>query len=205
MPSTRACFGVAAALFVASPALADPTDARPTVVYRTPFGIDADAAWEDAAASLADLVERADRVLVGEILTTRELLGARGRSTSVSVVVDETLRGPDAVGGVLDIEVPLDGALSGEAPRRAPPVRGDVVILFLGEDGRLIDEDAVFVIEGGFAWRPRRRGVMSSPSRQRDWGALADPIGEYDVLAMSAIREALLEAPTPQARRRRRR
>lgn len=176
------------------------------VVYREPAGVDVEAEWAALPDEMAELSEEATHVLRGEILTTREDIGGPGPMTVVAVVVDDAYRGTVSPGSVVELEIPLEGPISGDRPSRPVPVRGYDVAVFLDETGALLD-GGMFLIEGGFAWRPNRAGVLLSPRLQRDWEAIVDPIGDYDVFSLDDLEAAgrARRGPSASQRRSRRR
>lgn len=174
----------------------------PVLEYREPSGVDVEAEWDALSESLADVVDGSKSAFRGEILTTREAVGGTGPMTIVAVVVDEVYRGGLVPGSVVEVEIPLGGPVSGDRPTRPVPVRGYEIVAFL-DDHRDVVQGGVFLVEGGFAWRPNREGVLFSPRLQRDWEDVIDPIGEYDVYSMDDLRDAARETDVRQRRSRR--
>jgi hypothetical protein len=177
------------AAFALSLALPSMAAASEPVSYSEPVGVDAEAEWASLGGELQELASASMTVVRGDILTTREDVAGFGPVTVVAIVVDEVMQGDMAVGGVVDVAVPLQGPVSGERSMMSNPVRGYEVIAFLDHRGDLV-EDGLFVMEGGFAWRPNRPGLMLSPRLQQDWDQVIDPIGDYDVYTVDAVRNA---------------
>ena len=184
---------------VSSVAAASPEG--PALEYREPAGVDVEAKWGALPEELADVVGASSTSFRGEILTTREAVGGPGPMTVVAVVVDEVFRGSITAGSVVEIEIPLDGPVSGDRSTRPVPVRGYEIVAFL-DNHRDVVEGGVFLVEGGFAWRPNREGVLYSPRLQRDWEEIIDPIGEYDVFSMAQVRDAAARDSARQRRSR---
>ena len=161
----------------------------PQLEYREPSGVDVEAEWDALPEALADVVESSSVSFRGEILTTRESVGGPGPMTVVAVIVDEVYQGSFSPGAVVEIEIPLGGPISGDRPNRPVPVRGYEIVAFLDLHKDVVD-GGIFLVEGGYAWRPNRQGVLYSPRLQRDWEEVIDPIGEYDVFPMAELREA---------------
>jgi hypothetical protein len=161
----------------------------PGLEYREPAGVDVEAEWDSLPEVLADVVDASSSSFRGEILTTREAVGGPGPMTIVAVVVEEVYRGSFSAGSVVEIQIPLEGPVSGDRPTRPVPVRGYEIVAFLDNHQDLV-QGGVFLVEGGFAWRPNREGVLYSPRLQRDWEEVIDPIGEYDVFSLADLREA---------------
>lgn len=172
------------------------------VVYHQPAGIDVEAEWDALEGDLDAVMTRAAYGIRGEILTTREDIGGAGPVTVVAVVVDEVLRGNVSNGAVVEVEVPLDGPISGDRPSHPVPVRGYDVIVFLDPHGDVVP-GGLFLVEGGFAWRPSRPGVLFSPRLQQDWEDVIDPISDYDVYTLDAMRSAANSRRGPAANGRR--
>lgn len=183
-----------------SVALAGPDG--PALEYREPSGVDVEAEWDALSESLVGVVDASTSAFRGEILTTREAVGGTGPITIVAVVVDEVYRGALAQGSVVEVEIPLGGPVSGDRPTRPVPVRGYEIVAFL-DNHRDVVHGGVFLVEGGFAWRPNREGVLFSPRLQRDWEDVIDPIGEYDVYSMDDLRDAAQNIDVRQRRSRR--
>jgi hypothetical protein len=176
----------------------------PSIEYHHPKGIDDDSAWGELDAVLADLASRSSEVYRGEVLTTREDIAGPGPVTKMAIVVDETMRGSAPPGALIELLVPLQGPIAGERPQRPVPVRGYEVLVFTDSAGDLL-EGGMFLIEGGYAWRSTRRGVLMSPRLQRDWEEAIDPIADYEVFSIEEVRAATERSPLQIGKRRRRR
>jgi hypothetical protein len=189
-------------LTVALPTLAS---ANGEIEYRQAPGVDVEAEWGALEADLTKVSAGASYVFSGEILTTREDVGGAGPVTVVAIVVDESLRGSVSSGSVVEVEIPLQGPVSGDRPALPVPVRGYDIVVFLDESGDGV-EGGLFLLEGGFAWRPNRSGVLLSPRLQQDWEEIIDPIADYDVFTLDTIRSITAKrrsGPTTNRRRRR--
>jgi len=187
-------------LTAALPTLAS---ANGEIEYRQAPGVDVEAEWGSLEADLTKVSAEAAFVFSGEILTTREDIGRPGPVTVVAVVVEESLRGSVASGSVVEVEIPLHGPVSGDRPALPVPVRGYEIVVFLNEGGDVV-EGGLFLLEGGFAWRPNRSGVLLSPRLQQDWEENIDPIADYDVFTLDTIRSVTASRRTGTASARRR-
>lgn len=156
-------------------------------VETAPAAADADKAWAKNREELAALVKGASLIVRGEVLTTRDDVEAEGRVTKLAIVVRESFVGSSKEGAVVELELALGGAISGDTQTQPVPVRGYSVVVFSGENGKVL-ENGVFLVEGGYIWRPAREGVLMSPRLQRDWGEVADPIGDYRVFRIEDLR-----------------
>jgi hypothetical protein len=188
-------------LTAALPALAS---ANGEIEYRQAPGVDVEAEWGALEADLTKVSAGASYVFSGEILTTREDIGGAGPVTVVAIVVDESLRGSVSSGSVVEVEIPLRGPVSGDRPALPVPVRGYDIVVFLDEAGDVV-EGGLFLLEGGFAWRPNRSGVLLSPRLQQDWEEIIDPIADYDVFTLDTIRSITAKRRTVSSTNRRRR
>ncbi len=166
----------------------------------------------EVAASIAASMATAGRysaeavsVVRGEVLTTREGLNTQGRAEVLTLLVREPLRGALHAGDVLEIPISFADAVSSDGPRTYRGVRGYDVIAFLDDQGAIVDGEALYVVEGGFGWRARAPGVMMRPRLDRDWVHEIDPTGDYEVVPLSWVREAVAAAPAPELNRKRRR
>lgn len=164
----------------------------------------ADKGWAESRERVRQQAAAAYSVFIGEVLTTRDDYGARGFSDVVSVLVKEGLRGPATAGDIAEFAIPRPAASGGSAGERPVSVVGYSVVAFIGPEGDLINGDAMYIIEGGFAWRNRRPSVMARPSADRDWLNTMDPSADYYIVAMDEVRRAVSETRGPDTRRRRR-
>ena len=139
---------------------------------------------------LDSLLENANRILVGEVLTSRTETTANGISTVASIMVSESIMGDNKL--VSDVRVPggrVDNM--GNHVMGAPQlVQGYHVLLFLDDERIVGMGQGAFVVEGGYAWRNTSHDVFSSPTRDRDWVHNIDPSGDYTIYSLSEIREA---------------
>ena len=187
-----------------TPMTALAAEPAPDIEYHDPAGVDVDVAWGELDEVLSDLTARSAGVFRGEVLTTREDIAGPGPVTKMAIVVDETMRGNTPPGALVELLMPLEGPIAGERPLRPVPVRGYEVLVFTDDTGALI-EGGLFLIEGGYAWRSTRRGVLMSPRLQRDWDEVIDPIADYEVFSIEEIRAATERSTLQIGKRRRRR
>lgn len=187
MPIARLLFVAALSLIPVGAMASEPSGLD--VEYHEPSGVDVESAWGELDGVLEGLADRASSVYRGEVLTTREDIAGVGPVTKVAIVVDETFRGATEPGALVELYVPLEGPIAGDRPLRPVPVRGYEVLAFVDSSGALL-EGGMFIVEGGYAWRSTRRGVLMSPRLQRDWSEVIDPIADYDVFHLDEVRAA---------------
>ncbi len=142
---------------------------------------------------LDDLAAAADRVVVGEVLSTRqEVVPDRGIYTVASIYVEEALRGePEPVievrypgGRVDDLELTVPGA-----PKLVP---GYEVVLFLDDDDRVVGfGQGAFVVEGDTAYRRLSDDVFTNPNLDRDWKSDEELRRHYAAYSLAEVRRAV--------------
>lgn len=139
---------------------------------------------------LDDLAGRADRVVLGEVLTTRVESQGNGIWTVATVMVDETLSGDRDP--VVEVRVP-GGRLSNleltvvGVPKLVP---GYEMLLFLDDDRIVGLGQGAFVVAGGYAWRNLDDDNFMSPSVDREWVNELDPSDSYRAFRMTEVRRA---------------
>ncbi len=180
--------------------------------FATPVPADAAAARHAAATDAGPMrgpwgeareqAKGAYSVIIGEVLTSRDDYGARGFSDVVSVLVREGLRGAARPGDIAEFAIPRAAASGGRAGERPVSVTGYTVVAFIGPEGDLVNGDAMYIVEGGFAWRNRRPTVMARPSADRDWLNTMDPSEDYYIVSLDEVRRAVAEVAGPQPGRR---
>lgn len=139
-------------------------------------------------ADLEVLAERADRVIRGEVLTTRTERTQMGPTTVATVRVAETMRGEHEL--VTEVRVPggqLDGVrvqVNG-APRL---IEGDELVLFLRGDFIVGLDQGALIVGGDHAWRPGRLGAFAAPTELRTWLAEMPADGDFEAWHLEDIR-----------------
>ena len=137
------------------------------------------------------LVERADRVIRGDILTTRSVMTDNGIFTIATIAVQETLRGPHEA--ITEIRIP-GGKLNGlELQVNGAPrvIAGDQMLLFL-KNGAIVGlSQGAMLVAGDLAWRPGRLGAFSAPMPYREWLSQLEPNGDYEAWNLEDVRSAL--------------
>jgi len=123
--------------------------------------------------TLSGYSKEAHTVVIGEVLASS--------TNFVSLDVEEVLRG--RVRGPIDAR--LVSTSSGEVPTTANGYR---ILVFLDEDGWVIDNNAMFFVEGGYVWRNREAHTFFRPRSDRDWVDNIDPREDYTVFAIDDVR-----------------
>lgn len=138
---------------------------------------------------IVELAEQADRIIMGEVLSSRNQLDGDALWTVATVRITETLQGKPAL--ILDVWVPggrldnLEMAVMG-APRLIP---NDQVLLFLRGKHVVDFGRGAFVISQDRAWRAHGDWAFMHPKRLN---AKASNETYYASLALTAVRDQML-------------
>jgi hypothetical protein len=207
VPSTAFADGDAAPQSAPAPADAAPLMRGP---HGQPLEIETvdvaanEAAWAESRAELRVQAAGALQVFIGEVLTTRDDFGARGFSTVVTMLISDPLRGAARAGDIAEFAIPRTAAAGEVVGERPVPVAGYTIVAFVSPEGDLVGGDAMYIVEGGFAWRNRRPSVMFRPSADRDWLNTIDPSQDYFVLGLDELRETVATVRGPSVKGQRR-
>ena len=129
---------------------------------------------------------QAEDVLIGRIMTSRStLLGEQ----IVTLEIERSLRG-DSVG---IIEFMVQKAEDLQDPLAVPTriVRGYRVLVYLDRERTLVAGNALYFLQGGYAWRNKRSSLFLSPFADRVWVDNIDPRRHYIVFDMGEVDQAL--------------
>lgn len=143
----------------------------------------------EGSADLEVLAERADRVIRGEVLTTRTERTRFGPTTVATVRVAETLRGDHEL--VTEVRVPggdLGNGVRAHVSGSPRLIEGDELVLFLKNDHIVGLDQGALIVGGEHAWRPGRLGAFEAPTALRDWLADLPADGDYEAWHMEDIR-----------------
>lgn len=134
--------------------------------------------------------DQAEYILIGEIAGHRGLMANQGRDMMVDIIVYDWLRGKE--GAVISIHVPYNTPFIPGCPETVPPtvVDGYTMIFFVDKQKMVIEGNALFYLEAGYAWRNKRPDVFLSPRTDRDWVA-NDPTIDYVMYELKNIRAAV--------------
>lgn len=134
----------------------------------------------------SDLLEHYRRnaatVVRGTVMSTQAFEADGVSRTEVSIMVQERLRGKKRVVVHFSIDTPDENS--------AQPalVQGYDVLAFADKSGWVLDGNAVFAVEDGVGWQPRRAGIFAKPSADRDWSEGMDPLRRYTALPLDSVR-----------------
>ena len=139
---------------------------------------------ENAQAQLKRYCELAERVVIGPIISVSD--GADRQN--LTMIVEQRLRG--RVRGSIDIQIAQPQAT--EDPTRIIPhvMEDHRVLVFTDRSNELVEGNAVFLMQGGHAWRNKRMDVFLKPSSDRDW-ELNDPHQDYTIFSLDQIIDCL--------------
>ena len=141
-------------------------------------------------ANLSRYVDQSEYIFIGEIAGHRGLMANQGRDMMVDVIVYDWLRGKE--GAVISIHVPYNTPFIPGCPETVPPtvVDGYKMIFFVDKQKMVIEGNALYYLEAGYAWRNKRPDVFLSPRTDRDWVA-SDPAIDYVMYQLKDIRAAV--------------
>jgi len=145
------------------------------------------------AEMLSELIRayaaRADLIFIGEVISASHPNNDAIRGTQAIVTVTERIAG-DAP-GIIDVLVPPVGDYFDGDPHPVPMnvVPGYTMVFFADDEGTVIAHNALFLVEGGYAWRTKSEGVFLDPIRDRLWTESIDPSRDYVLVPLAELRE----------------
>ena len=168
------------------------------IPYETTDPVEARERWE-ADQQLLQRYERVAAVAVtGTIIHVGEGPTRDGPHQVVSIMVEDALRGDAPV--VMEVRVDPP---SMDPARPAPKlISGYRVLAFVDGGGWLVDGDAMFALEAGWAWRNRRASTFFKPRLDHDWAVAMDPYDDYVAFNLHEIEERMSGRVPWSARRR---
>lgn len=142
-------------------------------------------------AMLLDYCLKSKTVVVGKVLTSRVEVGVLDEL--VELRVEEILRGepPPVITARVPIPEPDGGFIDGNVAQSARVIPGYRLLVFLDPTGTVVNGDAVFFTESGFAFRNKRADNFLRPRSDRDWIENVDPSVDYYVYTIQAVQNAL--------------
>lgn len=158
------------------------------------------AQWESARNQLKLWSRDTDRAVVGRVVAQRSGDPQHRSHDIVVVQVEKVLRGKNIP---VFFEVRLRAQAFSSQPDVPTPtvVSGYRVLVMVDEAGYVVGDQAIMVVEGGYAWQARRDGIFERPSADRVWADQMNPAGDYAVFSLDEVLNTL---HTPSERRRRR-
>jgi len=125
-------------------------------------------------------------VIVGEIITMRNVESNLGQDREAEVIVEKWLRGTGGVGQT--IFIPYNAPFIEEEWSTVPGkvVRGYPVIIFLDNQGRVLEGNAIFFYDGKYLWRNKRPALFLNPSYDREW-VDQNPYDDYVVIPVKRV------------------
>ncbi|MFT4977603.1 MAG: hypothetical protein ACI8S6_003510 [Myxococcota bacterium] len=182
--------------------------AEPVMPDFVPSNAAAEAQEASAMSVLLDTyIERAEVIFVGEVLSASHPHNNPIHGTRAIFTVKERISGD--VSSVMDVLIPPVGDYFDADPFPVPiaAVSGYTMLVFVDGDGNAIAHNALFLVEGGYAWRAKRADVFLDPIRDRLWTESIDPSRDYVLSPIEQVRQqvAVAEALSQVARRPRRR
>ena len=130
---------------------------------------------------------RASRsVVVAEIVTMRNVESNLGQDREAEVIVEKWLRGKGDTGQTIYIpyNAPFVKGQWNTVPGKV--VRGYPVLIFLDNQGRVLEGNAIFFFDGNYIWRNKRPNLFLNPSYDREWVS-QNPYDDYVVIPISRV------------------
>ena len=126
-------------------------------------------------------------VFVGEIVTMRNVESNMGQDRDAEVIVQKWLRGEGDSGQT--IFVPYNAPFVKEQWETVPGkvVRGYPVLIFLDNQGRVLEGNAIFFYDGKYVWRNKRPALFLNPNYDREWLEEQNPYDDYVVIPVSRV------------------
>jgi hypothetical protein len=157
------------------------------------------AQWESARNQLKLWSRDTDRAVVGRVVALRSGDPQNKSHDIVVVQVEKVLRGRNIP---VFFEVRLRSQAFSSQPDVPPPtvVSGYRVLVLVDNAGYVVADQAILVVEGGYAWQARRDGVFERPAADRVWSDQMNPSADYAVFSLEEIRSTL-NAPAERRRR----
>ncbi len=135
-------------------------------------------------------LDQTDRIVIGTIIEHRLLNANLGLDVVMEVEVEDYLLGEGDI--YLTIDVPYVAPFVPGKPETVAPVVVDSyrMLIFIDRHRRVVEGNAMFVLEGEYAWRNKRPDVFLNPRYDRDW-SMESPIPDYVMFSMSEVLEAI--------------
>jgi len=129
-------------------------------------------------------------VIIAEITDQRPLQSNLGKDVAIDVKISEYLRGSGDM--TRSFTVPFNAPYVPGKPETIPPVivSSYVMLMFVDQYGMIIDGNAMFVVDGKFAWRNKRPNVFLNPRHDRNWD-LSAPIEDYTMYDLNEVRKQI--------------
>jgi hypothetical protein len=125
-------------------------------------------------------------VVVAEIVTMRNVQSNLGQDREAEVIVEKWLRGEGDIGQT--IYVPYNAPFIEEQWNTVPGkvVRGYPVLIFLDNQGRVLEGNAIFFFDGTYVWRNKRPTLFLNPTYDREW-VTQNPYDDYVVIPITRV------------------
>ena len=149
--------------------------------------IDIDAQREEQESlnrSMELFCQEADSIIMGEVLNVHTLPNG---DIIASILVENRLKGE--ADALTDVRMrPYMGYQNGRPELVKPTViPGYKMLAFLNTENKLVDGEALFLVEAGHVWRNKRPDVFLNPRTHRDWSELTDPREDYVIYSLNEV------------------
>ena len=125
-------------------------------------------------------------VVTGEVVSMRNLESNQGFDREAIVMVDAWFRGdgPDSITTFIPYNAPYIEDDWETVPGKV--VKGYNIVMFLDDQYRVLEGNAIFYTDGLFLWRNKRDGLFLHPSYDREWND-ENPYDDYVVISTSRM------------------
>ena len=140
--------------------------------------------------TIDDMLQRyaknAKYVVAGEVESMRHLESNQGFDREAIVLVDAWYRGdgPDSIVTFIPYNAPYLEEDWETVPGKV--VKGYSLVMFLDDQYRVLEGNAIFYIDGQYLWRNKRDGLFLNPSYDREWQE-ENPYEDYVVIPVSSM------------------
>lgn len=144
---------------------------------------------------IREYAQEASVVFIGELVSASTNPQDLTQGTQAIFTVEEQIRG--RVPSVMDVLIPPVGSYLPGDPYPAPitAIPGYKMVVFVDQEGEAIAHNALFLYQGGYAWRAKRDDIFFNPIRDRHWNSSIDPSDDYVLISIDELREQVKSQP----------
>lgn len=142
-------------------------------------------------------------VVIGEVINVNRLPTGNYKDQEAYVEVYGWFRGePEDADAIIRIVKPYNAPYIAADWETVPGVLidGYSVVVFLDDQFRVVEGNAVFYTDGDFLWRNKRRNLFLHPHYDREWKA-GNPYDDYVIISIPSVSDMLdAQKPAPWLR-----
>ena len=141
------------------------------------------------AETLSRYLEQSEAVILGTIVSQRKSMENLGYDHIIEVEVIEWLLG-EGEEERITLHVPFNAPYVPGQPESVPPILVNTYdsLIFIDHKDWVVEGNALFVVEGDFAWRNKRPSIFLNPRHDRDW-EMELPIDDYVMYQITKVRK----------------